>query len=298
MNRWLPLVVVASCASRDQSLHRQLDRALAELEAVRQQNGQILDVTSTMNSRIDKLEDRSDQLSTKIDGLGKSVAMVAARAQQPTPAPVPLPPEPDPFATYSVPIAGSPVEGKDSAKITLVEFTDFACPFCLRSRDTLSLLKQKYGDDLRVVHKDLIVHAAAATDAAFAACAAGRQGKWFEMAHLFWTKGWNGTAIGDISAGAGSLFAAELGLDIDKFKKDTSGADCRKRIADDAALAAQLGVRGTPSFYVNGRFLAGAQPVDVFIKLMDEEQAKAAASKLHGSDYYDSLVKSGKTSLK
>ena len=103
------------------------------------------------------------------------------------------------------------------------------------------------------------------------------------MAHLLWSKGWENDRLKDISLGAAQIFAAGLGLDMDRFKKDEAGPDCKKRLSDDATLAALLGVRGTPGFYINGRFLSGAQPVDNFIRIIDEEKAKADVSKLQGA---------------
>jgi predicted DsbA family dithiol-disulfide isomerase len=85
-----------------------------------------------------------------------------------------------------------------------------------------------------------------------------------------------------------------------RFAEDLRGASCKKEIEADRAALLAVGVSGTPSFYVNGRFLSGAQPVAVFSALIDEELAKAKAAIAGGvaaADYYDTIVKVGLASL-
>src|SRR5262245_49337248 len=96
--------------------------------------------------------------------------------------------QPDPAVTYSVPLDDSPSDGPAHAKVTIVVGMEFACPFCRKSWDTLADLRKKYGNDLRVVYKTFIVHKQQATDAALAACAAHKAGKWHAMADALWAK--------------------------------------------------------------------------------------------------------------
>jgi predicted DsbA family dithiol-disulfide isomerase len=69
--------------------------------------------------------------------------------------------------------------------------------------------------------------------------------------------------------------AKELGLDVNKFKADMNGDACKKEVQTDQAQLAAVGTRGTPAFYINGRFLSGAQPIDRFKSIIDEELNKA-----------------------
>ena len=69
-------------------------------------------------------------------------------------------------------------------------------------------------------------------------------------------------------------YASTLGLDVDRFKEDAASAEVKKRISDDMAEATRLGVTGTPGFFVNGRFVSGAQPFSTFKGLIDEELGK------------------------
>jgi protein-disulfide isomerase len=169
----------------------------------------------------------------------------------------------------------------------------------MRVGQTVEQLKQQYGDDLRVVWKHLIVHPSASL-AAHASCAAQKQGKFFEFEHKIWEKGWPGGMMKDISEPVMDGIATELQLDMKKFKADTAGDDCKKQIDDDAKLLGQVGAHGTPAFYINGRFLGGAQDISRFKAVIDEELKKANDAISAGTkaeDYYGKIVANGKKSV-
>ena len=98
--------------------------------------------------------------------------------------------------------------------------------------------------------------------------AAHRQGKFWEMHDRIFAK------PKDLSEETYLRYANEIGLDIDQYKKDFSSSSVRKKVDADLAEARELGVSGTPSFFINGRFLSGAQPYGAFARVIDEELAK------------------------
>jgi protein-disulfide isomerase len=228
-----------------------------------------------------------------------------AFAKDPVPpaAPVPKPSPmkmPDPAVIYSVPVDGEPAQGPASAKVTVVEFSDFACPHCRRVTPTLDELQRLYGSDLRLVWKNLIVYPRS-TPAALATCAAHAQGKFWEMYNHLWKRVWDDqgmhTKDAEFSAASMAAAAAELRLDAARFKADYDGEACKRDLADDAALAKQLGARGAPAFFINGRYLSGNQPLENFKKIIDEEKVKADAAVKSGQrpeDIYPAIVSSGK----
>ncbi|WXH33054.1 hypothetical protein WA016_07055 [Myxococcus stipitatus] len=178
---------------------------------------------------------------------------------------------------FKVPIDGSPSRGNADALVTLVEFSDYECPFCSRANETVEKLEQSYGKKLRVVMKQnpLSFHPRA-KPAALAALAAGEQGKYWEMHGKLFA---NQKKLDDVSL---EQYARELGLNLDKWKADMADPKFSDLIQKEQALSNQLGATGTPAFFINGRFLSGAQPIDNFKALIDEELTKAEA-----------LVKSG-----
>lgn len=189
----------------------------------------------------------------------------AQRRERPDPA------RPDPGVTYAIPVGNSPFRGPRHAKVTMVIACQFTGPFCKRIRPTVDTLIARYGRDLKVVYKSFPVHVTRATIPALAACAAHRQGKYFEMDHLLWT---SVMADADWSRRRMRSEAEALHLDLHEFDADMDGI-CKKVVADEQAEMRRFGVGGTPATFVNGRFLGGALPIVRFETLIDEELAKA-----------------------
>jgi protein-disulfide isomerase len=238
----------------------------------------------------DDMDSRLEALARKLDELERKVASPAAPA---------VAQRPDPGEIYSVPVGSSPFRGPRDARVTIVLASEFACPFCERSRATMDQLLRDYRNDLRIVHKHLIVHPQVATDPARAACAAHMQGRFLDMEPAIWERGY--LAGRDLSAANMENIARDLGLDMNRFRKDMSGTACGQEIRDDQDMFRQLGVRGTPSFFVNGRFISGARPIDEFKTVIDEELARAdrvmKEKKINKRDYYDYVVRTGKKGL-
>jgi protein-disulfide isomerase len=204
--------------------------------------------------------------------------------------------------TFSVPIDNDPFEGPADAPVTIVKAYDYACPFCDKIRPTMDEVREKYGKDVRVVYKQLVVHPRNAMAGALAFCAANRQQKGFEMDKLVWDQGWKKKALDvsdvplteqppaqpgdkpktqkcwDSEAGCANVvgYAKELGLNVDQFKADMKGI-CIQLVQKDVRDLQALGVSATPSFFINGRFTSGAAPLETYATLIDEELAKAKA---------------------
>lgn len=249
---------------------------------------------------VKKLDEISKKLD-KLDDIEKKVAAGgglpgAARPQAPR---RPRPGSPDPAKVYSVPIDGAPFDGPKHAKVTMVKAFEFACPFCFRVNPTVAELEKQYGDDLKVVYKNYVVHPQVATTPALASCAAHKQGKYHEMADLIWEKGFK--ANRNLGADNMETLAKELGLNMTKFKADMNSDECKKIVATDQAQLAAVGTRGTPAFYINGRFLSGAQPIDRFKAIIDEELKKANAAIEKGAKvdtyYTEQVLKRGEKKI-
>lgn len=227
------------------------------------------------------LERKIDDLNKKVDGLIASGGARGGRGPD-----RPARPAPEPAKTYAVPVDGDPFDGPANAKVTLVKAYDYACPYCEKVRGTMDELRKKYGNDLRVVSKQFVVHPQTAMTSALAFCAAARQGKAGPMDDLLWDKGFKARNFDKDPGGQAQKcwdsaegcpivlgFAQELGLDAAKFKADMK--DCQQVTQKDMRDLQQLGVGATPSFFINGRFISGASPIDTFVTLIDEELKKA-----------------------
>ncbi len=176
---------------------------------------------------------------------------------------------PDPAKQYSIGVKDSPVLGSEDAKVQIVEFSDFQCPFCDRVLPTLQQVRKEYGDQVQFVFKHLPLRIHPKAPAAHAAAeAAHRQGKFWEMHDAIFAN------QHEMSPERYEQYAQELGLDLEQFKADVASESVKKRVEADSSEAASLGVTGTPSFFINGRYLSGAQPFGEFKKRIDEELGK------------------------
>jgi len=167
--------------------------------------------------------------------------------------------------TYAV---DDPFRGPKTAPVTIVEFTDFQCPFCKRSQDTLKQVETAYPDKVKLVERQypLPFHNRA-KPAAEAVMCAKEQGKFWEMHDkLFPSQSLEDADI--------QTFAKDIGLNAKKFNKCLAEHKTLARIDADIADGQRYGVRGTPHFFINGKPLSGAQPFDAFKTAIDEELAK------------------------
>jgi protein-disulfide isomerase len=166
--------------------------------------------------------------------------------------------------------ANDPAIGGASAPVTIVEFSDFQCPYCQRAAPTLKRVRQTYGDKVRIVWKDFPltqIHPQAFKAAEAAHCAE-EQGKFWEFHdRLFGNQ--QALQPDDLKK-----TAADLGLDTAKFNACFDASKYAERVRDGVAAGTRLGVNSTPTMYLNGRLVSGAQPYEVFTAMIDEELSR------------------------
>jgi protein-disulfide isomerase len=168
--------------------------------------------------------------------------------------------------------ATGPARGPDGAAITIVEFSDFQCPYCVRAEGTVKdlLELEKYKGKIRLVYRDypLPSHHLAPKASEAAHCAAD-QGKFWEMHDKLFAASPK-LEVTDLKG-----YARELSLDAGRFDKCLDSGDKTKVVQDHAKAGEEAGVRGTPAFFINGRLLSGAQPLEAFKSIVDAELAAA-----------------------
>lgn len=195
----------------------------------------------------------------------------------------------DPKAVYKIPRGtGAPTEGPADAPITVVVWSDYACGYCNRVQGTLGKLDHLYPQQIRWVHRTLPLDEdyTLAAEAAIAAAAQGR----FRPMHerLFALRG-------RVTRQEAELVARQLGLDMIRFRADLDVGAHRDVVTQDTNAAVALGITGTPTFFINGRPVHGNQSLRVFTDVVDQELARAQATKAkQPDDLYEALVANGK----
>src|SRR4029450_2048834 len=161
--------------------------------------------------------------------------------------------------------AGAPRLGPKAAKVTIVEFSDFQCPFCSRVTPTVKEIEKKYPKDVAIVfvNQPLPFHDKA-QGAAQAFLAAHRQGKAWEMHDKMFA---NQQALAQPDL---EKYAQEIGLNVARFKQGLDDPKIKDQIKSDQALANSVGANGTPTFMINGREVVGAQPFAAFPTVIAE----------------------------
>ena len=171
-----------------------------------------------------------------------------------------------------LPIDDSPIKGDGDAPVTIVEFVSMQCPFCARSSETIDELLENRPDDVRVVTKHFpLGMQPEAEPAARAVEAAARQGdaEFWAMQKALYHHIDN---YGDVPMEElGAAIAEELGMDVDQFRTDFNDDAIADAVEADRQLGQELGVRGTPYFLINGAELSGAQPLEDFDQIVDEQ---------------------------
>ena len=165
-----------------------------------------------------------------------------------------------------------PAKGPANAPVTIVEFSDFQCPFCSRINPTLDQVRAKYGDKVRIVFRQfpLGMHPQA-QKAAEASLCANEQGKFWELHdHMFQNQ--QQLAVESLKAKA-----KELGLNADSFNSCLDTGKFASQVAKDMEEGSAAGVSGTPALFINGRFINGAVPFEQISEVIDDELRRKGA---------------------
>ncbi len=170
-------------------------------------------------------------------------------------------------ARHQIRTEGAPALGPVTAEVLVVEFADFECPYCAPMASVLTDLQDRYGDSVRLVFKHLplaSIHPRAELAHA-AAEAAYIQGKFWEMHDLIFQ---DPTALEEVDF---HNHAAKLGLDLEQFRRDLRSKRVQDRIESDKKDARDLGIRGTPSMFINGRYFSGFRSLEALSQIVDQE---------------------------
>lgn len=206
----------------------------------------------------------------------------------------PRPPQPDPAAIYHVPLSGNePTRGPDTALVTLVLVSDFECPFCSRISPTIDSLLGRYGNDLRVVwmNNPLSFHpnAGPAANAALEVHAQAGDAAFWQYHDAIFANQQNLTPA----------FLEQTAQQIANISvsQAVQNQAHHATIAAQQALVTRLGARGTPTSFINGRNVRGAQPLQAFVQVIDEEMTRArqevAGGTPRGPALYQALIQNG-----
>ncbi len=175
--------------------------------------------------------------------------------------------KPPPVFRAELSIAGEPFKGSEKARVTIVKFEDFQCPFCKQVQPTFNELLSRYNGKVRLVHKDLPLESLhpQARQAAEAARCAYEQGKFWEYHDKLYANSPKGSTDNLKS------YAKEVGLNVDSFDRCLASKKYKAVVQTDLNEGAQLGLTGTPTFFINGREISGNQPLEAFEAIIDEE---------------------------
>lgn len=217
---------------------------------------------------IEELKKGQKEILDKLAALDKTVQQVKA-----APAAQPQRPQIDPNKVYNIPVGTSPAKGSDTAKVTIVEFSDYQCPFCGQAEGLVNQVIEAYPKDVRLVFKQFpltSIHPQA-MPASKAALAAGRQGKFWEMHKLIFE---NQRTLGPEKF---KELAEQLQLDVPQFQKDMESPEIAAQIQREMQEAKAADVTGTPTIFVNGKRLMN-RSFDGFKQMIEASMGKAPSA--------------------
>ena len=199
--------------------------------------------------------------------MGISAGCGSATPEPPTIAPTPIWPSQTP--------EGDPVKGSPDAPVTIIEYTEYQCPFCARFvQETLSLIEENYiaTGKVRFIFRNFPVHQQAVVAAGAAVCAQ-EQDKFWQM---------HDTLVAQQSEWSGNPdfmelfegYTQDLGLDTDQFTSCLNAGEWLDKVKKDFEAGREAGVQGTPSFLINDQLIVGAQPFKEFQRVIEEELSK------------------------
>jgi protein-disulfide isomerase len=178
---------------------------------------------------------------------------------------------PPPVFRADVSVNGAPSKGSEKAVVVIAKFEDFQCPFCKQAQSALGEILSRYDGKVRLVHKDLPLDSLhpQARQAAEAARCAGEQGKFWKYHDMLYAN-FPKADLEELK-----IYAKSSGLDLAAFDQCFSMGKYKAAVEKDSEEGARLGLTGTPVFFINGRELSGAQPVEAIAQIIDEELARA-----------------------
>jgi protein-disulfide isomerase len=249
----------------------------------------ILDISGpeSASPTIDSSRDQeTESLKTQAFQEAVNTAVAATVSAMPTCTPIPTDtPEPTSTSTssqgetpiagstrvpssdrFDIPIDGQPFLGPENAPIIIVEFSDYNCGYCRKWHlETFQSLLDAYPGKIRFVYRDFPILSEESFNAAVAAQCAYEQGAFWGFHDALFTR--------SEPKGLDTylLFAQELGLDIQRFEVCLESDRAVEEVLQDAQFASDIGVNGTPTFFINGIPLVGAQPIENFMTIMDQE---------------------------
>lgn len=173
---------------------------------------------------------------------------------------------PRPSLPIDIPVVGSPVWGPSDAKVTIIEFGDFECPFCAKAAPNIKQLKKIYGDKIRIVYKHmpLAQHSHAISAAMTGTCIANQSNdKFWEFYSLIYQKS------DKLNEGLIRDLAKKVKTDLKELDKCLENPTTKAQVMQDGELVNRLGLESTPVFFINGEMLTGAAPVEAFQEAID-----------------------------
>lgn len=204
-------------------------------------------------------------------------------------------PADDDKSIWRVPVGTSPGRGNVAAPVTMIMFSDYQCPFCVRAAATVEKLTVEYGDKLRVVfkHNPLPFHPRAEPAAELTLEARAQKGDagFWKVNDLLWAQN------GKLDDQMLEMVATAAGLNVPAARKAIQTRKYKAQIEQDQELADDVQASGTPHFFINGQRLVGAQPLEKFREVIDAQLAIARAEIAKGTPaakVYDALQKDGK----
>jgi protein-disulfide isomerase len=215
-------------------------------------------------SDIEAVQASQKEILAKLEKIEKDIA-----ARPAGPAAAAQRPQVDPNKVYEIPVGSSYVRGPKDAPVTITMFSDFQCPFCAQATPIVDEVLKAYPKDVNFVMKQFPLRQIhpQADPAARAALAAGKQGKFWEMHDELYK---NSRSLSPESMKG---MAEKLGLDVAKWEADMNSDALKQQVDAELALGQKVDVRGTPSFFINGK-IAQNRSVEGFKAQVEEELKK------------------------
>lgn len=222
-------------------------------------------------SDLSEIKDTQKKILDRLDAQDKVLKDILQKLQaQPQAA---ARPQIDPNKVYTIALGSSPIRGPKNAAVTMIEFSDYQCPYCAKTTPLVDQVLAAYPKDLRFVYKQFPltqIHQNA-MNASKAAVAGGKQGKTWEM-HDELFKISSNLSLDEIKKAA-----ANLGLDMTKFEADMNSPETGKLIQEDIAVAGATGITSTPTLFINGKIVTN-RSFEGMKAMVDEELKKASGT--------------------